>query len=127
MPSKSTTATKSAGASKSSASATATAPARRPAPKRGKGPSANVRQAAELLKQVSDPTRLQVLMLLTEKERNVSELCTDLGSTSQPAVSHHLALLRHGRLIEPRRTGKHNYYYLTDAGRELAQVVDAIV
>ena len=45
----------------------------------------------------------------------------------QPAVSHHLALLRHGRLIEPRRMGKHNYYYLTDAGRELAEVVNAIV
>ena len=61
----------------------------------------------ELLKQVSDPTRLQVLMLLSEKERNVTELCADLGTQSQPAVSHHLALLRHGRLIEPRRAGKH--------------------
>ena len=30
-------------------------------------PSEEVRQTAELLKQVSDPTRLQVLMLLTEK------------------------------------------------------------
>ena len=63
-------------------------------------------------------------MLLSEKERNVSELCADLGTQSQPAVSHHLALLRHGRLIEPRRSGKHNFYALTDAGRELAQVVD---
>lgn len=90
-------------------------------------PTAEVRQAAELLKQVSDPTRLQVLMLLTEKERNVSELCADLGTQSQPAVSHHLALLRHGRLIEPRRSGKHNFYYLTEAGRELAAVVNSIV
>ncbi len=90
-------------------------------------PSSEIRQAADLLKQVSDPTRLQVLMLLTEKERNVSELCADLGTQSQPAVSHHLALLRHGRLIEPRRSGKHNYYYLTEAGRELAGVVHAIV
>ncbi len=90
-------------------------------------PSAQIRQAADLLKQVSDPTRLQVLMLLTEKERNVSELCADLGTQSQPAVSHHLALLRHGRLIEPRRSGKHNYYYLTDAGRELADVVHSLV
>ncbi len=88
---------------------------------------ANIRQAAELLKQVSDPTRLQVLMLLTEKERNVSELCEELGSQSQPAVSHHLALLRHGRLIEPRRSGKHNFYYLTDSGRELAETVQAII
>src|SRR3954466_8469898 len=90
-------------------------------------PSAQIRQAADLLKQVSDPTRLQVLMLLTEKERNVSELCADLGTQSQPAVSHHLALLRHGRLIEPRRSGKHNFYGLTEAGRELAQVVNSIV
>jgi DNA-binding transcriptional ArsR family regulator len=90
-------------------------------------PSAEVRRVADLLKQVSDPTRLQVLMLLNEKERNVSELCAELGTQSQPAVSHHLALLRHGRLIEPRRSGKHNFYGLTDAGRELARVVNSVV
>src|SRR5262245_26996833 len=104
-----------------------------PAPKAKKAvkaagrPAPEVRHTAELLKQVSDPTRLQILMLLTEKERNVSELCADLGTQSQPAVSHHLALLRHGRLIEPRRSGKHNFYGLTEAGRELAQVVDSVV
>jgi DNA-binding transcriptional ArsR family regulator len=104
--------------SKSKPKASKTAPNR---------PSPQIRQAADLLKQVSDPTRLQVLMLLTEKERNVSELCDDLGTQSQPAVSHHLALLRHGRLIEPRRSGKHNFYYLTQAGRELAEVVNSLV
>ena len=89
--------------------------------------ASEIRRVADLLKQVSDPTRLQVLMLLNEKERNVSELCSDLGTQSQPAVSHHLALLRHGRLIEPRRSGKHNFYGLTDAGRELAKVVNSVV
>jgi DNA-binding transcriptional ArsR family regulator len=93
----------------------------------GARPTAEIRRVAELLKQVSDPTRLQVLMLLSEKERNVTELCADLGTQSQPAVSHHLALLRHGRLIEPRRSGKHNFYALTEAGRELAQVVNSVV
>src|SRR3954453_6778968 len=90
-------------------------------------PLAEIRRVAELLKQVSDPTRLQVLMLLSERERNVSELCADLGTQSQPAVSHHLALLPHGRRIEPRRSGKHNFYGLTDAGRELAGVVTTVV
>ncbi len=90
-------------------------------------PAARVRQAADLLKQVSDPTRLQILLLLSQKERNVTELCSDLGTQSQPAVSHHLALLRHGRLIEPRRSGKHNFYYLTDNGRELTTVVDTLI
>lgn len=88
---------------------------------------AEIRRVADLLKQVSDPTRLQVLLLLGEKERNVTELCTDLGTQSQPAVSHHLALLRHGRLIEPRRSGKHNFYALTEAGRELSKVVQSVV
>lgn len=106
-------------ASASKASASKPAPPARPSPE--------IRRVADLLKQVSDPTRLQVLMLLNEKERNVSELCADLGTQSQPAVSHHLALLRHGRLIEPRRSGKHNFYGLTEAGRELAGVVNTIV
>jgi len=35
---------------------------------------------------------------------------------SQPATSHHLALLRHGGIIAPRRQGKNNSYALTDAG-----------
>jgi ArsR family transcriptional regulator, zinc-responsive transcriptional repressor len=108
---------KSSTSSRSSKSASAASPR----------PTAEIRRVAELLKQVSDPTRLQVLMLLNEKERNVTELCADLGTQSQPAVSHHLALLRHGRLIEPRRSGKHNFYALTDAGRELAQVVNSVV
>jgi DNA-binding transcriptional ArsR family regulator len=111
------TTTKSTTASRGSKSASA-APAR---------PTAEIRRVAELLKQVSDPTRLQVLILLSEKERNVTELCSDLGTQSQPAVSHHLALLRHGRLIEPRRSGKHNFYALTDAGRQLAHVVNSVV
>jgi DNA-binding transcriptional ArsR family regulator len=111
------TTTKSSSSSRSSKSSAAA----------GSRPTAEIRRVAELLKQVSDPTRLQVLMLLSEKERNVTELCADLGTQSQPAVSHHLALLRHGRLIEPRRSGKHNFYALTDAGRELAQVVNSVV
>jgi len=103
------------------------AAATKAAPVAAKPAPAARRRVADLLKQVSDPTRLQVLMLLNDKERNVSELCADLGTQSQPAVSHHLALLRHGRLIEPRRSGKHNFYGLTEAGRELAEVVNSIV
>jgi DNA-binding transcriptional ArsR family regulator len=109
---------------KSAASKASKAAAPAPAPAR---PSAEIRRVADLLKQVSDPTRLQVLLLLAEKERNVSELCADLGTQSQPAVSHHLALLRHGRLIEPRRSGKHNFYGLTEGGNELAKVVHSII
>jgi DNA-binding transcriptional ArsR family regulator len=86
-----------------------------------------MKRAAGLLKQVSDPTRVQVILLLSEGERHVGGLCEDLGVSSQPAVSHHLALLRHGGIIAPRRHGKNNYYGLTEAGEELARVVKGVV
>ena len=84
------------------------------------------RRASTLLKQVSDPTRLQVILALSEGERHVGALCEQLNQ-SQPAVSHHLALLRHGGIIAPRRQGKNNFYSLTDTGEELAKVVKTVV
>ena len=83
-------------------------------------------RTANLLKQVSDPTRLQVILMLSEGERHVGALSEHL-SQSQPAVSHHLALLRHGGIIAPRRQGKNNFYALTEAGEELARVVKAVI
>jgi ArsR family transcriptional regulator len=45
---------------------------------------------------------------------------------SQPAVSHHLALLRLAGLIEMRRDGKHNFYRLIPARfEEVADMVFA--
>jgi len=64
----------------------------------------------QVFKLLSDETRLRILLYLTrEQELHVTALCEKLGQ-SQPAVSHHLALLRVAGLIEPRRDGKHNYY-----------------
>jgi DNA-binding transcriptional ArsR family regulator len=83
-------------------------------------------KAAILLKQVSDPTRLQVILMLSEGEKHVGALCDEL-SQSQPAVSHHLALLRHGGIIAPRRVGKNNFYALTETGEELAGVVKTVM
>ncbi len=84
------------------------------------------RRASILLKHVSDPTRLQVILILSEGERHVGALCSQL-SQSQPAVSHHLALLRHGGIIAPRRQGKNNFYSLTDTGASLSEVVRGLI
>src|SRR4051794_23745750 len=107
----------------------ATAPKAAQKPKAAKEPELRLQQARRasiLLKHVSDPTRLQVILILAEGERHVGALCDQLGQ-SQPAVSHHLALLRHGGIIIPRRQGKNNFYGLTDAGAELARVVGALI
>jgi ArsR family transcriptional regulator len=64
----------------------------------------------QVFKLLADETRLRVLMyLVREGELHVTALCDKLNQ-SQPAVSHHLALLRVAGLIEARRDGKHNFY-----------------
>ncbi|HCD03622.1 MAG TPA: ArsR family transcriptional regulator [Planctomycetaceae bacterium] len=66
----------------------------------------------QIFKLLSDETRLRILLYLgREQELHVTALCTRLDQ-SQPAVSHHLALLREAKLIEARRDGKHNFYSL---------------
>jgi ArsR family transcriptional regulator, zinc-responsive transcriptional repressor len=100
--------------------------ARAKAPKGSDQRLHQARRASILLKHVSDPTRLQVILILSEGEQHVGALCAQL-SQSQPAVSHHLALLRHGGVIAPRRQGKNNFYSLTDVGYSLADVVKKLI
>ena len=81
------------------------------------------RQAAILLKHVSDPTRIQVILVLSEGERHVGAIRERLGQ-SRPAVSLHLALLRHGGVIASRRQGKNHFYSLTELGADLAHLLN---
>lgn len=115
------------------AATTTMKPGSKPATPRAKGTSKeaeqrlhDARRASILLKHVSDPTRLQVILILAEGEKHVGALCDHL-SQSQPAVSHHLALLRHGGIIAPRRQGKNNFYSLTEVGADLSRVVQSLI
>jgi DNA-binding transcriptional ArsR family regulator len=70
------------------------------------------RNLVQLFKLLADETRLRIMYyLMQEDELNVRTFC-HLLHQSQPAVSHHLALLRAAGVIELRRDGKHNYYHL---------------
>ena len=70
-------------------------------------------RAAELFAALSDPTRVRIVGLLAHTEMCVGDLCLVLGM-SQPAVSHHLRLLRTLRLVTARKEGKHVFYSLVD-------------
>jgi len=80
-----------------------------------------IQQIVTRLRLVTAPSRQSILLLLAEGEKNVGDICEALGNPSQPAVSHQLSLLRHGRLIESQRRGRHVFYVLTDSGRALAR------
>src|ERR671913_1031130 len=68
-------------------------------------------QLAALFRLLSDKTRLNILMLLSDGERNVTSLCEAL-KLPQPTVSHHLGLLRMNNIIGNRRDGKQVFYTL---------------
>ena len=63
-------------------------------------------------KALSDGSRLSIVSwLIDDSELNVKELCSRLKQ-SQPAVSHHLKLLKDLNILNMRRDGKHNFYSL---------------
>jgi len=68
-------------------------------------------QMTGIFRLLSDKTRLNILMLLADGERNVTSLCEEL-QLPQPTVSHHLGLLRMSQVIDNRRSGKQVFYSL---------------
>jgi len=61
---------------------------------------------------LSDKTRLGILRELAKGPRNVTAMCKAL-KLKQPTLSHHLGLLRMGRLVVGTRQGK-SVVYTTD-------------
>ncbi|WP_445611641.1 As(III)-sensing metalloregulatory transcriptional repressor ArsR [Hafnia alvei] len=67
----------------------------------------------QLFKNLSDETRLGIVLLLREMgELCVCDLCTALEQ-SQPKISRHLAMLRESGLLLDRKQGKWVYYRLS--------------
>ena len=78
----------------------------------------------QVFKLLADESRLRILLTLSrEGEMHVSALCQMLGQ-SQPAVSHHLTLLRMAGLVGFRREGKFNFYRLDAAN--LSDLLDRL-
>ena len=83
-------------------------------------------EACELLKAMSNETRLMILCRLLESEKTVSEL-ESTTSISQSAISQHLAVLRGHELVKTRREGQSIKYSLTgDKPRAIIQVLHRI-
>jgi ArsR family transcriptional regulator len=71
-----------------------------------------IKRMAKVFKLLADESRMKILIALAQDgEMHVSALCALLGQ-SQPAVSHHLTLMRLTGLVSYRRDGKNNFYRL---------------
>jgi len=69
---------------------------------------------SSVLSSLSNQTRLQLIVCLSEGEKNVTQLIAKCG-LSQSAVSQHLEKLRLSELVTTRREGKEIYYSLTNS------------
>lgn len=70
-------------------------------------------QVLPLFNAMGDPTRQQIILLLTGNVRlSVGEL-TKLTALSRPAVSHHIKVLREAGLVAEERDGVKRYYHPT--------------
>jgi ArsR family transcriptional regulator len=70
-----------------------------------------VKKIAEFYKALGDETRLKILQMLSEQEMCVCEILDRLAM-SQPAVSHHLKIMKQAGLVTDSRDGKWIYYTL---------------
>ena len=77
--------------------------------------------ASQVFVAISDPTRRELLDLLAEREYAVNDLVSRF-EVSQPAVSHHLRILREAGLVKKRQAGRQRLYRLE--ARPLREVYD---
>ncbi|MGO4617273.1 ArsR/SmtB family transcription factor [Nocardia sp. 2YAB30] len=78
----------------------------------------------EVFRMLADPTRVQVLWALVDRELSVNDLAGQIGKPAS-SVSQHLAKLRMARLVNTRRSGTTIFYSLENEHvRQL--VMDAV-
>jgi len=74
-------------------------------------------KVVEVLKAISDPTRMRILMSLMNGELCVCRI-TALLELAPSTVSKHLSILRHTKLLISRKEGKWIYFKLNHPKKE---------
>ncbi|MFD1776908.1 ArsR/SmtB family transcription factor [Paenibacillus rhizophilus] len=65
----------------------------------------------DVFQAIADPTRRQVLRLLSEKERPISEIAAHFP-VSRTAIAKHLHILSEAELVSGRKVGREKLYRL---------------
>lgn len=87
-----------------------------------------VAQLSELLKAIADPTRLEMVAILTAAEEPVC-VCDFVATfgLSQPTVSHHMARLREAGIVECEKRGIWVFYRLRrDLPAATRRIIEAL-
>ena len=66
--------------------------------------------ANHVFKALADPTRRAIFERLARDGEQTVHALTDRSGVSQPAVSKHLGVLKHAKLVRDRREGRETHY-----------------
>jgi DNA-binding transcriptional ArsR family regulator len=78
--------------------------------------------ADDVFKALADPTRRAIFERLSRDGELTVHALTDRAGVSQPAVSKHLGVLKHARLVRDRREGRETHYRVQP--QALAPLID---
>jgi len=82
---------------------------------------------AEVYKALGDPTRLEIISLLTESENLCVNVIAEKTGMSQPAVSQHLKILKNAGFLNAKKMGMHVHYSLNrDKVKEFTDSMTAL-
>lgn len=73
----------------------------------------DIQQAAEAMKAIAHPLRLQILCVLGDQEVSVQDIVEQVG-TSQSNISQHLAILREKGVLATRKDANRVFYRVGD-------------
>lgn len=73
-----------------------------------------IREIVHIHKVLANHSRVKILLLLSEKQQNVSQISESLG-LEQSAVSHQLKILKTHHLVAQSREGKAMNYQIGDS------------
>jgi len=66
--------------------------------------------ADDVFRALADPTRRAIFERLARDGEQTVHALTDRAGVSQPAVSKHLGILKHAKLVRDRRAGRETHY-----------------
>lgn len=72
-----------------------------------------MKDVLDFLKVLADDTRLRIIIMLSRRDMCVCEIIDELAM-SQPAVSHHLRILRKSGMVNDDKDGRWVFYSLNE-------------
>ncbi len=82
-----------------------------------------IRELEQVFKALSDVTRLKIVGMISQKEMCVYDIFQELN-ISQPAVSHHLKILKQAGLIMGRKKGKWVLYSINEDKKDFLKLIE---